>query len=133
MNNTGFKAYLPELMLNTLFFFILSCVIVCLLARTYFFRQDTKELTRAITTCSQAAEYFRSTNGSLDKIAEYYPSSIEINQQLFVYLNEEFLLCNSEKAVYFLMLQPTDSQTMNIYLYKGNNDVIYSIEEVVRQ
>lgn len=129
MRQTGFRAYFPEWLLNTLFFFILSAVILQLLANTHLLRQDTALLKQAVTACSRAAEFYRNSNGSMEDIAKEYPNGIQVNHRLLVYLNEDFLYCNREAGTYYLLIEENTDDTIAIRFYEMGKDVIYSIEK----
>lgn len=128
MRRTNFRAYLPELLLCTLFFFILSAVIIQFQANAYFLEQDTKQLEHAVSACSEAAEYFLDGDGSLSDIGKHYPNSIYINHQILIYLSEDYLYCNREAATYYMLVESNSTEDISLYFYEIDDDIIYSIE-----
>lgn len=128
MQRTDFRAYLPELLLNTLLFFILSAVILQLAAKTHLLRQDTALLEHAVTTCSEAAEFYRKGDGSMEDLAQSYPTSIQVNHQILVYLSEDYLYCNREAGAFYLLIEENTDESIVIRFYEIGKDMVYSIE-----
>ena len=128
MQEPRFRAFFPELLLNTLFSFILIAIIMQLLANTKFIEQDTALLERAVSSCEEAAIFYNEEGGSLEHVASRYPTCIEMNQQIIVYLSQDFLYCNREAGKYYLLIQDNLDDTINIRFYEKDKDVIYSIE-----
>ena len=131
MPRTYFRAFFPELLLNTLFSTILIAIIFQLLANTKFLKQNTVVLEYAVSACEEAAILYNEEKGSLEHLATHYPTGIELNHQLIVYLSEDFLYCNHEAGAYFLLIEDNLDDTINIRFYEKDNDVIYSIERCV--
>lgn len=128
MQRTGFRAYFPEWLLNTLFFFILSAVILQLMSKAYLLRQDTVLLEHAVMACSKAAEFYRGGDGSMEDIAAKYPNGIQVNHQLLIYINKDFLYCNREAGTYYLLIEENTEESISIRFYEMGMDIIYAIE-----
>ncbi len=128
MLRANFRTYLPELLLNTLFFFILSAVILQLLTKAHLYQEQSALLKQAVNTCSEAAEYYRNGDGSLDDISKNYANSILVNHQILVYLSEDGTFCNRETGAYYMLVESTGSDTISIHFYEVGKDLVYSIE-----
>ena len=96
MQRPYFRAFFPELLLNTLFSFFLIAIILQMLANARFIEQDTALLKHAVSTCEEAAQFYNDDDGSFEHLAQHYPTGIELNHQLIVYLSKDFLYCNRE-------------------------------------
>ena len=131
MKRPHFRVFFPELLLNTFFSFILIAVILQLLANTKFIEQDTLILEHAIEICEEAAILYNEEQGNFEQLAQHYPTSIEVNHQLIIYLNQDFLYCNREAGKYYLLIEDNLDDTINILFYEKDKDVIFSIEKCV--
>ena len=131
MQRPHFRAFFPELLLNTLFSFILIAIILQLLANARFIEQDTAILERAVSACEEAAIFYNEEEGSIEHLALHYPTCIEVNHQLIIYLSKDFLYCNREAGAYYLLIEDNLDDTINIRFYEKDKDVIYSIERCV--
>ena len=131
MKRPHFRAFFPELLLNTFFSFILIAVILQLLANAKFIEQDTLILEHAIEICEEAAILYNEEQGNFEQLAQNYPTSIEVNHQLIIYLNQDFLYCNREAGKYYLLIEDNLDDTINILFYEKDKDVIFSIEKCV--
>ena len=131
MQRTSFRAFFPEMLLNTLFSFFLIAIILQLLCNAHFIKQDTNLLGRAVSTCEKVAQLYSEEDGSFDHLSEHFPTGIRVNHQLIVYLSEDFLYCNREAGVYYLLIEDNLNDTINIHFYEKNKDAVYSIEGCV--
>ena len=131
MHKKRSRAYFPELLLNTLLFTILCAVILKILANAHLLKEKTSLLSHAVESCQTAAEFYRNGDGTLDDVASQYPNGIQMNQQLLVYLSEDFKFCNREASTYYLLLEEQGPETISISFYKVGEDVIYSIDNCV--
>lgn len=131
MHKPRFRAFFPELLLNTLFSFFLIAIILQLLANAKFIERDTAILGRAVAACEEAAVYYSQENGSFEQLAQRYPTSITVNHQLIVYLSKDFLYCNREAGAYYLLIEDNLDETINIRFYEKDKDVIFSIERCI--
>jgi hypothetical protein len=92
---------------------------------------DTTQLERAVTCCSNAANIYESGDGTLDSFSESYTDAIITDDQVIVYLDENFIECPAEDSVYSMLILPTDSgntsvSAVSITCYDGTEE-IYSI------
>lgn len=131
MRHRPFRAIFPELLLNTLFSFILIAIILQMLASVKFIKQDTGVLKNAVASCKQVAELYNQEAGIFEHLANHYPTAITINHQLIIYLSEDFLYCNREAAAFYVLVEDNLDDTINIRFYEKDKDVIYSIERCV--
>ena len=131
MQRPHFRAFFPELLLNTLFSFILIAIILQLLGNAKFIRQDTDILEHAVSTCEEAAIFYNNEEGSFEHLAQHYPTGIELNHQLIVYLSKDFLYCNREAGAYYLLIEDNLDDTIDIHFYEKDKDVIFSIERCI--
>ena len=127
MQRNSFRGFLPELLLNTLFFFILSSVILQLLASGYLYEKQTALLNQAVTLCSDAANAYLEDESTLSGLAKHYPNAIHTNRQLIIYLNEDFLFCNRDIACYYLLVEEQEGSCIDISMYENGKDSIYTL------
>lgn len=131
MQRTYFRAFFPELLLNTLFSTILIAIIFQLLANAKLIKQDTAILEYAVSACEEAAILYNEEGGVLEQVAAHYPTGIELNHRLIIYLSKDFLYCNHEAGAYYLLIEENPNDTVNIRFYEKDKDIVYSIEECV--
>ncbi|MBO5097198.1 MAG: hypothetical protein J6B96_02665 [Agathobacter sp.] len=131
MQQPRFRAFFPELLLNTLFSFILIAIIMQLLANAKFIEQDTALLKHAVSSCEEVAIFYNEEDGSFEHLAQHYPTAITVNHQLIIYLSQDFLYCNREAGAYYLLIEDNLDDTINIYFYEKDKDAIFSIERCV--
>lgn len=131
MQRSHYRTFFPELLLNTLFAFILIAIILQLLANAKFIQQDTSILEHAVSSCEEAAIFYYEGNGSFEHLAQKYPTCIELNHQIIVYLSKDYLYCNREAGAYYLLIEDNLDETINIHFYEKDKDVIYSIERCI--
>lgn len=131
MQRTSFRVFFPEMLLNTLFSFILIAIILQMLANAKFISQDTSLLEHAVATCEEVAKLYNEVGGSFEHLTEHYPTGIQVNHQLIVYLSENFLYCNREAGAYYLLIEDNPDDTISIHFYEKNKDAVFSIERCV--
>ena len=72
MQRTYFRAFFPELLLNTLFSTILIAIIFQLLANAKLIKQDTAILEYAVSACEEAAILYNEEGGVLEQVAAHH-------------------------------------------------------------
>ena len=130
--HSGSSLFLLEIMINILIFTALLCVCLQIFVKAHRLTRETTQLQRAVTSCANAASVFECGDGSLDSILKTYSYSTAAGGQAIVYLDEDFLECSKEHAVYTMQILPlvpkSDTQVKMISITCFyDNEEIYSI------
>ena len=125
------RSYVPELLLNTLFFCILAAIVLQIFAATYALRQKTDKLSRAIEICQNAALQYLDAKGSMDALENAYTNSIRVNNQIIIYMDDQYRYTTRENNSYYLHiikdLETDDAHRICIEFYQADEELIYSI------
>ena len=103
--------FLMEILLNILLFSVMLSLCLPFFAKAHGLTFATTELERAVTVCSNAANIFEASDGSLETLSFMYKNKVFINDQLVVYFDKNFIDCPSGDAVFTMTvtLLPDDS------------------------
>jgi competence protein ComGC len=131
INSSGSSLFLMEIILNILIFSILLTVCLQFFLKARQLTGDTTQLERAVTCCSNAANVYESGDGTLDSFSEIYKDAIITDEQVIVYLDENFIECPADASVYSMLIFSADSgnasiSAVSITCYDGSKE-IYSI------
>ncbi len=129
-NHSKASLFLMELMLNILFFSVLVTICLQLFFKAHNLSESTTILHRAVTTSSSIAEIYQNNYYGKESILHIYPDAIELNQNIIIYFDDEFVSCPKEEGSYRAKITIGDDalRTAVIEFSKVDNDeIIYSL------
>lgn len=92
--------FLLEIMLNILLFSILLSVCLQFFSKTYRLTEETTDLHRAVTSCTNAASIFESGDGTLAPLLSQYEYADQKGDSVLIYLNQYFVECPKADSSY---------------------------------
>lgn len=121
--------FVYEIVIDALLVAIFLCVAIQFLAGTHRYTKDASIIQNAVSVCSNVANLYQSGDGTLDSILAVYNNEIHINEQVLIYLDQDFTNCTREEGVYYLLIETisTSPDKIDIRLYEAEGDAIYTI------
>ena len=122
--------FLLEILINILLFSILCVCSLQFFIKSYQLTENTTTLHHAVTACNNVAAIFQSSDNSVDTIKEVYPNAIEEKGLIYIYFDENYQECDSQKVAYYITVseQITEIPSVKISFYKNGADASYSID-----
>ena len=126
---TKSSLFLMEIIINLLLFSILCVCSLQFFMKAYHLTEKTTSLHHAVTACANIASVYESGNGDMEIICDTYPYSIHINEQILIYLDENYNECDHEHGVYYILIEKADAtaNTIDIRFYGKDDAAYYSI------
>lgn len=106
--------FLMELLASIFLFSITSAICIRFFVQAHLASETSYQLTKSVSFCENAAELFKSGDGSLTPLTEAYPNSDLIGNSLLIYFDESYEPCEKNKAHYFLEIAVA-SENSNSY------------------
>ena len=103
--------FLMEIILNILLFSVLVVIGLQFFMRTHSLTRQTSELHQAVTSCESVAAVFENGDGTLDALTESYHFSVDLDNRVLIYLDENFSECRKEEAHYYITVSLADVST----------------------
>ena len=122
--------FLLEILINILLFSILCVCSLQFFIKSYQLTENTTTLHHAVTACNNVAAIFQSSDNSVDTIKEVYPNAIEEKGLIYIYFDENYQECDSQKVAYYMTVseQITEIPSVKISFYKNGADASYSMD-----
>lgn len=128
--SSGSSLFLLEIMVNILLFAVLLTICLQFFIKAHNLTNKTTELQRATTLCSSIASLYEAGDGGLDLIDEAYPNSVILDGHMILYLDQDFITCNLDDAVYIITISNGENEdrirSIDITCSTGDRE-IYSI------
>lgn len=127
---TKSSLFLMEIIMNLLLFSILCVFSLQLFMKAYHLTEETTTLQHAVTACANVASIYESGNGDMDAIYDAYSYAIHTNEQVHIYLDENYNECDHEHGVYYILIDKTDApvNTIDIQFHTIDGDICYNIQ-----
>ena len=121
--------FLLEIMLNILFFAILTTICIQLFFKARILSKNALLLDHAIAACSSIAEVYQSKEDGKEMLLTLYPDAIALNKTILFYFDENYLPCTEINSSYRAVLEYDEIQhTAKISFYpKDSHTSIYSL------
>lgn len=122
--------FLLEIMLNILFFAILTTICIQLFFKAHILSKNTFLLDHAVAACTSIAEVYQSDPNGKEIIMTLYPDAIELNKTILFYFDENHLPCTETNSTYRAVLEYDEIRhTAKISFYpKDGTSLIYSLD-----
>ena len=123
--------FLMELIFNLLLFcFLCSCGLL-FFSKSHNLTKDTTALHQAVSLTTSVASIYESGDGSLAYIKDFYPCVFVSEQEIQIYFDEEFAVCNAENAHYYIAACEKavkgNGKPVQISLHKSDGEEVYSL------
>lgn len=127
---TKSSMFLMEIIINVLLFSILCVCSLQFFVKANQLTEKTTTLHHAVTACSNVASVYESGTGDIDIIYDTYPYSIYIDNKLVIFYDENYTECDREHAVYYILIEKTDSLVDKIHIsfYQNDSESCYTVE-----
>lgn len=110
--------FLMEIMINILFFVLLTTICLQLFFKAHTLSENTTVLHRAVSACTSIAEVYQSNSDGEEVILTIYPDAIALKKTLLIYYDKQFLPCKETESAYRAVLIDDESQhTVDISFY----------------
>ena len=121
--------FLLEIMLNILFFAILTTICIQLFFKARILSKNALLLDHAVAACTSIAEVYQSEEDGKEMILALYPDAIALNKTILFYFDENYLPCTEINSSYRAVLEYDEIQhTAKISFYpKDSSTSIYSL------
>lgn len=94
--------FLMEILLTVLFFSIASAICIQFFVKAHFISLDSKELSHGTVLCENAAEIYRSGDGSLSSLLSIYPDAVMDGNTMLIYFDSSFVRSDFSDSSYCL-------------------------------
>lgn len=123
------RLFVFEIVIDVLLFAVLLCVGVQFLANTHRYTRDASILQNAVSVCSNVASLYQSGDGTLDSVLSVYTNEIHINEQILIYLDENYTSCAREAGIYYLLIETTSvaPDKIEIRFFEAEGDAVYTL------
>lgn len=122
--------FLLEILINILLFSVLCVCSLQFFIKSYQLTERTTTLHQAVSACNNIASLYKASDGSLDAIVTTYPDAILEGGFLYIYLDENYQVCDSQDVAYYIMVteQPSTIPSICITFYKNGEAASYSMD-----
>ena len=122
--------FLLEILINILLFSVLCVCSLQFFTKSYQLTSSTTTLHHAVTACNNVAAVFQSGDGSLEPIESIFSQSFTDGGDLYIYLDENYQECDSQKVAYYIVItqQYTSIPSINVAFYKNGEPMTYNID-----
>lgn len=127
------SVFLLEIILNVLLFSILLMTGLQFFIYAHTKTRETSELYQAVTSCNDAAAVFESGDGTLSSLLQDYHYSLDLDNRVRIYLDEQFHVCPKSAVTYTITvtLASTDIEglsTADITCCTQSGKVLYQMQ-----
>lgn len=121
--------FLLEILINILLFSVLCVCSLQFFIKALNLTEDTTTLHHAVTACNNVAAIYESGDGSINYFGTAYPYSIHTEDQVIIYLDENYEECQREVSIYSVLVSEcnTDIPSIEIAFHDKNGSTAYSI------
>ena len=121
--------FLLEILINILLFSILCVCSLQFFIKSLNLTEDTTTLHHAVTACNNAAAIYESGDGTIEYIGTAYPYSIHTENQLIIYLDDNYEECQREAHSYSVLISSCDKDipSVEITFHDADGENYYSI------